>query len=108
VRHPNIPPSRRDDWIAAALSVVPGLGQLYKGHLLPGVLVLCVIGPAYLALVLALVPATRGVSLIFAVIFIGVAAAHAFRLRDVRRNPGPFEHARLTLERWFGHRHRHS
>ncbi len=41
-------PSHSTDWIAAALSVVPGLGHLYKGHLIPGVLLLLLLGPMYL------------------------------------------------------------
>lgn len=102
VQQPNLPPSRRNDWIAAGLSVVvPGLGHLYKGHLLTGVLVLCIIGPLYLLCALLLVSATYGASLFLALLFLGVTAIRAFRLKDVRQNPGAFPHARLTLERWL-------
>lgn len=102
VRDPDLPPLDRGDWIAAAMSVVPGLGHVYKGHLLPGVLVLCVIGPIYLALVLILVPGTLGVSLILPAIFVAFVAVHAFNIRNARRDPGPLEQARRTLAEWTG------
>lgn len=102
VRDPALPPTREPDWIAAALSIVPGLGHLYKGHLIPGVLILCLIGPAYLAIVFLLLPATLGLSLILPAIFVGFVAVHAFRIRDVRTNPGALEYARRTVARWGG------
>lgn len=100
VRRPALPPTRRSDWAAAALSLVPGLGHLYKGHLIPGVLLLCVAGPAYLAMVFLLLPVTFGLSLVLPAIFVGFVAVHAFRLPDVREDPGVLEHARRTMQRW--------
>lgn len=101
VRNPRLPPSRRDDWKAVALSVVPGLGHLYKGHLVPGVMLLCVLGPAYLTSVFVLIPLTFGLSLILPALFVVVVAVHAFHLKNVRRDPGALEHARITLRPWL-------
>ena len=78
------PPSHRRDWVAAILSFVPGMGHLYKGHLIPGVLLLCVLGPLYLAMVFWLVPKTCGLSLILPAFFVIAVAYRAYQLPDVR------------------------
>jgi hypothetical protein len=106
VRTPALPPTRRDDWIAALLCIVPGLGHLYKGYLLPGLLVLCILGPAYLAIVFLLVPVTFGLSLLLPAIFVVITGIHAYRLPNVREDPGVLEQARRTAGRWFGPRAR--
>lgn len=86
------------------LCIVPGLGHLYKGHLLPGLIILCVLGPAYLAIVFLLVPVTFGLSLLLPAIFVVISGMHAYRVPNVRKNPGVLEQARQTAEQWFGPR----
>lgn len=72
------------DQVALALSVVPGLGHLYKGHVIFGGLIFFIIGPAILALSLAVLPATLGVSLVIPAVFMGAIMVHAFLAPDVR------------------------
>lgn len=98
---PPEPPTHKKDWIAAALSFVPGLGHLYKGHLIPGVLLLCFLGPLYLTFVFWLVPKTYGFSLILPAFFVIAVGCRAYHLRDVRRNPGVQRQAALTIRRCF-------
>lgn len=95
-----------ENWFAAVLSLVPGLGHLYKGHLVSGLLLLCVGGPAFLLLVLLLIPKTFGLSLLLPAGFVAATAFHAFHLPDVRVQPGAREHARHTLDRWGKRLHR--
>jgi hypothetical protein len=102
VRDLAMPEFPRDDWIAAALSFVPGLGHLYKGHLIPGILLLLILGPLYLLAVFWLVPHTFGASLLLPAVFVAVCATHAYRLADVRRDPGMRRQAELTLAKWLG------
>ncbi len=89
------------DWCAAVLSFVPGLGHLYKGHLVSGVILLCLAGPIFLLAVMLLVPATLGLSLLLPAAFIAFTAIHAFRLPDVRQHPGARVHAMQMLEQWM-------
>jgi hypothetical protein len=96
---PTVLRSHTRDWIAAGLSFVPGLGHLYKGHLVPGILLLCVFGPLYLILVFWLVPKTYGASLLLPAVFVIVVGHHAYHLRDVR-GPEMGEMASETLRRW--------
>jgi hypothetical protein len=100
VQEPDLPRSQAQDWCAAALSFVPGLGHLYKGHLVPGLLLLCLGGPAFLLLVMLLIPKTFGLSLLLPAAFIAFTAVHAFRLPDARQSPGIREQAIRTLEHW--------
>lgn len=99
---PPEPSAHKKDWIAAALSFVPGLGHLYKGHLIPGALLLCLLGPLYLIFVFWLVPKTYGLSLILPAFFVIVVGYRAYHLRDVRKNPGVQPQAILTMRRWLG------
>jgi hypothetical protein len=100
VRGPVLPRSRKKDWCAAALSFVPGLGHLYKGHWVPGLFLLCVVGPAFLVVVMLLVPVTYGLSLILPAVFIAFTAVHAFHLREVRTYPEARQRALHTLAQW--------
>ena len=100
VREPDLPPSRKEDWVAAALSFVPGLGHLCKGHLVPGLILLCLAGPAFLVIVFSLIPATFGLSLVLPAVFIVFTAVHAFHLPDVRNHPGIREQAIRTISNW--------
>src|SRR5437870_3382987 len=94
------PSPRKDDWIAAGLSFVPGLGHLYKGHLIPGIVLLCLLGPLYLTIVFWLIPKTYGLSLILPAFFVFAVGYRAFHLTDVRTYPGINEQAAITLRRW--------
>ena len=72
------------DWAALWLSAVPGLGHLYKGHVLVGALIFFLIGPGVLAVAAAILPATLGLSLGLPAVFMGVVMMHAYRARDRR------------------------
>jgi hypothetical protein len=102
VRTPDLPEFNATDWIAGMLSFAPGLGHLFKGHLVSGLLLFLILGPLYLLAVFMLVPRTFGLSLLLPGLFIVVVAAHAYRIPDVRRVPGVRKHAQRTLARWFG------
>src|SRR5436309_6115638 len=80
---PDAPNADRDR-AAALLSLAPGLGHLYKGHVLLGGLTFFVVGPLILALTLALVPATLGVILIIPVAFMLTVLVHAYHAPDLR------------------------
>jgi hypothetical protein len=73
------------DRTALVLSLVPGLGHLYKGHVWFGGLIFFIIGPAILALSLAVLPATLGVSIVIPIVFMGAMMVHAFLAPDVRK-----------------------
>ena len=79
-------PQRHDvrDVAALALSVVPGLGHLYKGHVLVGGLIFFVLGPAVLVFTLATVTATVGASLLMPMVFMGAVMGHAYFAEDRR------------------------
>ena len=94
-----LPPSHRTDWTAALLSFVPGLGHLYKGHLIPGILLLCILGPLYLAFVFWLVPKTYGASLLLPAFFVFLTGRQAYHLPVVRSSEIG-EQATQTLLRW--------
>ena len=64
--------------------LVPGLGHLYKGHVVFGGLILFVFGPSVLALALVVAPATLGLSLLILPPFLGVVMLDAYSTNDVR------------------------
>lgn len=101
VRQTDVPELKFEDWCAAGLSIVPGLGHLYKGHLLPGALIFLVLGPIFLALVLVLAPATLGVSLLLPAVFVCLVAADAFHLPNAREYPGVRAQMNLTMQSWL-------
>jgi hypothetical protein len=96
-------PTHHDDWIAAILSFVPGLGHVYKGHLAPGFLLLCLLGPLYLLVVFWLIPKTYGASLLLPGIFVLLTGYHAYHLRKVPRSESE-ELAMNTLRHWLSWR----
>ncbi len=79
------PPATVRDDIAFWLSLAPGLGHLYKGYVLVGGLIFFVIGPAILALALAVLPTTLGLSLIVPLAFVAFVMLHAYRAKDHRK-----------------------
>ncbi|MHA3773722.1 hypothetical protein ACXR0O_19490 [Verrucomicrobiota bacterium sgz303538] len=72
------------DEVAFWLSVVPGLGHLYKGHLVMGSAIFFIVGPLVLALSLSLLAGTLGLSLILPLTFMFMVMAHAYRAKDYR------------------------
>jgi hypothetical protein len=72
------------DFVALWLSLIPGLGHLYKGHIIIGGLIFFIIGPALLALVLFLTPGTLGLSLLVLPLFLAGVMFHAFEAEDIR------------------------
>lgn len=77
-------PENLRDLMAFWLSLVPGLGHLYKGHVLLGGLIFFIIGPAVLATGIILAPATLGVSMVIPLMFMISGMIHAYRIRDLR------------------------
>ena len=84
VKHEEKPNDFRDR-TALLLSLVPGLGHLYKGHVIFGGLIFFIIGPLVLALSLAILPATLGVSIVIPTVFMGAIMIHAYLAPDVRK-----------------------
>lgn len=84
---PQPPPARQvttRDMVALWLSIVPGLGHLYKGHILLGGTIFFLIGPGVLAIAAVVLPATLGLSLILPAAFMGIVMMDAFRAKDRR------------------------
>jgi hypothetical protein len=77
------PPTTRDE-IAFWLSLVPGLGHLYKGYVLTGGVLFFVAGPILLLLVTATLVSTVGLSIVLLPIFMGFVMLHAQRAQDRR------------------------
>ena len=84
------------DVAALYLSLVPGLGHVYKGHLVFGGAILFVIGPLVLALSLSVVPGTLGLSLVIPLIFMLGVMFHAYHTPDKRAEV--IERARMLNE----------
>ncbi|HEX8311938.1 MAG TPA: hypothetical protein VF614_11510 [Chthoniobacteraceae bacterium] len=84
VREPEQKGDNFRHFAAVWLSLVPGLGHLYKGHVLLGGLVFFIISPLLLGLLLFLAPGTLGLSLLVIPLFLGGVMFHAFQAEDVR------------------------
>lgn len=69
---------------AAALSLVPGLGHLYKGHIVMTVVFMLIGAPLVVFISVLLILGTAGLSLIVPVIYWVAVAAHAFVAEDLR------------------------
>ena len=105
---PRSPVSRRReaqahsrDLGALYLSVVPGLGHVYKGHLVLGGAVLFLIGPLVLALSLSFAPGTLGLSLLIPLMFMLGVGFHAYHTPD--RRAEVIERARVLNEAHLTH-----
>jgi hypothetical protein len=72
------------DLMAFWLSLMPGLGHLYKGHVLLGGIIFFVVSPLVLAIALAVLPATLGVSIVIPMLFMVSGMIHAYRIKDLR------------------------
>lgn len=72
--------------MALFLSILPGLGQLYKGYTLMGIAIMVVGIPATIWAAALLFLATFGVGLLLIPIAWGIVAIHAFTAEDHRRH----------------------
>lgn len=77
-------PYERRNITALWLSLVPGLGHLYKGYILFGGAIFFLIGPAVLALSLMLAPGTLGLTLAIPPAFLVAVMIHAYNAEDRR------------------------
>jgi hypothetical protein len=68
-------------WLSLA---VPGLGHLYKGHVVVGGVIFFLVGPVILTLSLAAASHTLGASLIVPLVFLAAVMLHAYRAKDRR------------------------
>ena len=68
-------------WLSLA---IPGLGHLYKGHVVLGGLLFFIVGPGILLWSLGSLQHTVGASLIAPLVFLFVVMIHAYRIRDLR------------------------
>ena len=72
--------------IAAWLSILPGLGQLYKGHFASGFCWMFIGMPLAIWVGILLTLATLGFSLLIPIICWAVVAFDAYYERDIRRH----------------------
>jgi len=72
--------------IAATLSIVPGLGHIYKGHYAAGLLTLVIGVPIVLWVGVLLSLATAGVGLLVPLVCWATVAANAYCAKDNRQH----------------------
>lgn len=72
--------------IAAALSVIPGLGHIYKGYYAQGALILLLGVPLALWMGILLSLATAGVGLLLPVAAWAIVVADAYVMKDHRHH----------------------
>jgi TM2 domain-containing membrane protein YozV len=75
---------RAKNAIAAALSIVPGLGHIYKGHLAAGLIWLFFGMPFAIWIGILLGLATGGLGLLFPILCWGALAYDAYYEKDLR------------------------
>lgn len=76
---------RHRNQMAAALSIVPGLGHVYKGHTGLGIsLLLLSLSFIWIGLISAF--ATLGISLSVPFFYVGATAWHAYMIEDHRKH----------------------
>ena len=79
--------ARGRSWFAALLSLLPGLGHIYKGHYLLGSGLLLVGLPVVVGAAALLLLATFGLSLTLPLIYVAITAAHAYAIEDRQLHP---------------------
>lgn len=84
--HPHNDKELARDEVALVLSLIPGLGQIYKGHVGHGVLLLLIITPAMLWMGALLSLATMGFGLVVPAGYWIAVAAHAYLVEDNRKH----------------------
>ena len=89
------------DVAAFWLSLVPGLGHLYKGHLILGGLIFFIIGPLVLGIGVSLAFGTLGLSMIYPLAFMLLVMFHAYDAEDRRERT--IEHAKTGDRALFTH-----
>lgn len=72
--------------IAALLSILPGLGHVYKGEVAAGLVLMFFALPMTIWAGLLLALATAGLGLLVPVAFVGFVALDAFYLKDHRKH----------------------
>jgi hypothetical protein len=75
-----------NDEVAALLSIVPGLGHIYKGHYEAGLLWMFLGMPAAIWIGIIFSLATAGVGLLFPIVCWGALAWDAYNEKDRRRH----------------------
>jgi len=84
---PNDPVTlRAENTIAAWLSILPGLGQVYKGHFAAGFFWMFIGMPLAIWVGILLTLATAGLSLLIPILVWAAIAFDAYNERDVRRH----------------------
>jgi TM2 domain-containing membrane protein YozV len=77
---------RRDrDIIAGLLSIIPGLGQVYKGYYAEGILTLLLGVPLVLWIGILLSLATAGISMLIPFVCWVSVAMNAYLAKDIRK-----------------------
>lgn len=84
--HPHNEVELARDEVALALSVIPGLGHIYKGYKGQGFLLMLAVTPAMIWIGALLALATVGVGLIVPALYWVGVAAHAFLIEDHRKH----------------------
>lgn len=74
------------DVIAAVLSVVPGLGHIYKGHYAAGFLIMLLGTPIGLWVGILLSLATAGIGLLVPITLWAMVVADAYCEKDLRKH----------------------
>ena len=77
--------ARERNVISAVLSLVPGLGHIYKGHYAAGLLLMCLGAPLVLWMGILLALATAGLGLLLPLIGWAIVAVDAFYEDDLRK-----------------------
>jgi hypothetical protein len=81
------PTLKRDrDVIAAVLSIIPGMGHLYKGHYLAGCFIMLLGIPIGVVVGIFLSLATAGIGLLVPVLFWAMVVVHAYLATDYRKH----------------------
>lgn len=76
---------RHRNQMAAMLSIIPGLGHLYKGHVGLGIILLLLSFPfIWIGLIMAF--ATVGFGLFVPFFYVGATSWHAYHIEDNRKH----------------------
>ena len=73
---------KASDAMAILLSIIPGLGQIYKGHRIMGGLILFLITPAAIAFAIIAAMASAGWGILMLVPYWGAVMLHAWAVDD--------------------------
>lgn len=74
---------RHRNELAALLSIIPGLGHIFKGHILMGICIMLVF-PGFLYMSILFAIFTAGVSLFIPITYMGVIGWLAYNIEDKR------------------------